>query len=600
MKKYILATLLLAVSMIAFAVPAKREWRTYTQPDGTTIDVMLVGDEFYHFTVNRDGEQVRLDKDGFYKVVGAAPSRKAIKARREQSKFRRMRKDVGTKPNLAPRGLVILVNYDDMSFQPAHTKAVFDELCNSTNCTVNTYNGVKYPSAAEYFADQSNGAYRPVFDVVGPVTLSKEYDFYGHNIDAEGNPTDESSNETSDQYATDAVIEACILADKEFNIDFTQYDSDNDGYIDFVYVIYAGRGEADGGGANTIWPHNWEAIYTVLPFNEDGQYDPENGERMSCCYTEDDIVFDGVWLNNYAMSSELSSSGLGGIGTLCHEFGHVMGLPDWYDTDYGTNYTTYRTPNEWDIMDDGSYNGDGHCPPNYSPWEKYFFGWITPENLGSNGQALELTANGTDGYKAYQVNASGKQQGATTAGWCYYFENRQKLGWDKFIPTAGMIIWKVNFNADAWTGNVPNNSSTSGSPLYTLVCAEGTRVGKYAGGRDVFPYGTTDSWEGVEGKPLLDITRDGQVIDLVYIEPEANPVVTWVVDGEVLTTQTYTVFDPLELPAEILPLCDEETEFLGWTTEENWADPFSDPADLFTTAEGKKVLKSVTYYALFK
>ena len=339
---------------------------------------------------------------------------------------------------------------------------------------------------------------------------------------------------------------------------------------------------------------------SFTPGTEPGQYDPENGERMSCCYTEDDIVFDGKWLNNYAMSSELSSSGLGGIGTLCHEFGHVMGLPDWYDTDYGTNYTTYRTPNEWDIMDGGSYNGGGHCPPNYSPWEKYFFGWITPENLGSNGQALELTANGTDGYKAYQVNASGKQQGATTSGWCYYFENRQKLGWDKFIPTAGMIIWKVNFNADAWTGNVPNNSSTSGSPLYTLVCVEGTRVGKYAGGKDVFPYGTTDSWEGVEGKPLLDITRDGQVIDLVYIEPEANPVVTWVVDGEVLTTQTYTVFDALELPAEILPLCDEETEFLGWTTEENWADPFSDPADLFTTAEGKKVLKSVTYYALFK
>ncbi len=188
MKKYILAALLTAVSMIAFAVPAKREWRTYTQPDGTTIDVMLVGDEFYHFTVNRDGEQVRLDKDGFYKVAGAAPSRTAIKARREQSKFRRMRKEVGTKPNLAPRGLVILVNYADTSFQPAHTKAVFDELCNSTNCTVNTYNGVKYPSAAQYFADQSNGAYRPVFDVVGPVTLSKGYDFYGHNIDADGNP----------------------------------------------------------------------------------------------------------------------------------------------------------------------------------------------------------------------------------------------------------------------------------------------------------------------------------------------------------------------------------------------------------------------------
>ena len=588
MKKILICSLLLAVSIIANAVPARRGWQTRTQADGSTIEIQVIGDEFYHYTINRDGKQVR-EIDGMYQVVGDAPTASQAAARRAKGVARRQRKDVGTTPNLAPKGVVILANFSNKSMQSGHTRAVFDELCNSTNCTVNS----GYPSAAQYFADQSNGSYRPQFDVFGPVTLSRTLDYYGHNIDKYGNPTDESGDSTEDQYATDAVVEACILANQQFTINWADYDSNNDGYVDFVYVIYAGKGEADGGASNTIWPHNWDVTSAI-------QYG-------NCTYTNAQRTLGGKKIDNYAMSSEMSGSALGGIGTLCHEFGHVIGLPDLYDTSYGTVYSNCLTPNDWNIMDGGSYNADGHCPPNYDPWEKYFFGWQTPENLGNTGKKLNIIANGQTGAKAYQINSRGTQQGTTETGVCYYIENRQAKGWDAPLTGHGLLIWKVNFKSSAWTNNAPNNSSTSGAPLYTVVSATGTKIG-WDGSTDNCPKNTfpgsgkKTSWTGISGKPLLNITESNGVISLVYIEEpvEQNYTVTWVVNGQTLETKTYNIngTENLVLPTKTVTPC-EGTKFIGWTTEPEWFDPFNSPADLFTTASGK-VTADVTYYAVFE
>ena len=515
MKKSLLIAIVCSCSLALFAVPAKPGWQTFTQADGSTIELQLVGDEFYHFMINRDGQEVRMNDEGNYEVVGEAPTQAKIQARRAKSKANRPHKEIGVSPNLAPKGIVILVNFSDTKMRSDHTHEVFDELCNSANCTVN--NG--YPSAAEYFKSQSNGKYQPQFDVFGPVTLSKGYAYYGQN-DKDGN----------DMYAADAVIEACHLAKKQYpNLNFADYDSDKDDYVDFIYVFYAGKGEADGGNANTIWPHNWELIYQVYPFNEKGEYDPK-GTRFSCCYTEEDIVIDNKVLNDYAMSSELSGASLNGIGTLCHEFSHVLGLPDLYDINYETNYKHHLTPSEWNIMDAGSYNGDGHCPPNYEPWEKYFMGWITPENLGDLPQRLTLEAAGTEGYKAYQINASGTQEVSTQEGLNYYIENRQKQGWDKFLPSSGMLIWKVNFSNQVWQENGPNVEAYK--PRYTLEIPSGTSIGSKYGDKNVWPYGTVNSWEGVKGKPLKEITKEGELIKLIYIEDITSYVVRWVVDGE--------------------------------------------------------------------
>ena len=575
MKKGLAVILLCGAWIAANAMPAWPGWQTRTQADGTTIEVQMHGDEFYHFMINRDGQEVR-EENGQYVVVGEAPTTEMAKARRAQGQARRMRKDVGTTPYPAPRGLLILVNFSDVQFQAAHTLEVMRDLITGEDCQSN--NG--FGSAAQYFKDQSNGIYQPVFDVYGPVTLSNKQSYYGAN-DASGN----------DKYAADAVVEACKLANDQYaDLDFSNYDWNDDGYVDFVYVIYAGKGEADGGNRNTIWPHNY-SIQETLQYKGQGTYS---------VYSKSDTRVDGKYLDNYALSQELSgqTGKLSGNGTFCHEFGHVIGLPDFYDTQYGTNYASKLTPGEWDIMDGGGYNGSGHCPPNYSAWEKYFMGWIKPENLGSTPKQLTLYPSGTEQHNVYQINTSGTLQTATTEGLNYYIECRAKQGWDTYLPAAGMLIWKVNFNATKWIYNEPNNSAKN--PCYTIVCSSGTKIGSGYGTKNVFPYNTVTSWTGVSGKPLKDITKVGDNITLTYISAPANFTVKWMVNGKLLETGRYSTdgSESLRLPSIAVEAC-EGTELVGWTTKSSWFDPFELPDDFFDTPSGK-VTKDMTYYAIFK
>ena len=500
MRKIVAAILLCGLALTANAVPARRGWQTRTQADGTTIEVQVMGDEYYHYLINREGQQVR-EVNGMYEVVGDAPTPAQAKARHAAAKAKRARKatsaEFGYTPYLPPKGVVIMVNYSDKSFLSSTTKAVIDELCNSENCTVNKYNGVNYGSIGQYFRDQSDGQYNLQLDVYGPVTLDNGYAYYGQDYGGEGN----------DRYSGDVIIEACKKMDSE--IDFSQYDWNNDGDVDFVYVVYAGKGQADGGGTSTIWPHS---------------YDIESSRYYgNCTYSEKQCKFDGKRVQNYAMSNELSGSSLAGIGIICHEYGHVIGLPDHYDTDYGDNYNNSLTPNEWDVMDGGSYNGNIHCPPNYNAWEKAFCGWYTPENLGNEGRKVEMKPIGTDGYSAYQINASGTQQAVTTnESTNYYIECRQQQGWDKFLPAEGMLIWKVNYIKDYWINNEPNLSS-HGDPHFTLVIPYGTEIGEGYGAKNVWPYSTKTSWSGVSGKPLKNITKSGNNINLIYIEEPTEP-----------------------------------------------------------------------------
>lgn len=575
MKKFTTFCLSLLVVVTAMAVPAKRGWQTRTQADGTTIEVQQFGDEFYHYMINRDGKQVR-EINGMYVVVGEAPTAEVAKARRAQGVARRQRQEVGVTPNLAPKGVVILANFSDKSMQSGHTNATFNELCNSTNCTVNS----GYPSAREYFKSQSNGSYSPQFDVFGPVTLSNNVAYYGKDKSEEGD----------DQHATTAVVEACKLADQQFSINWADYDSDNDGYVDFVYVIYAGLGQADGGAANTIWPHNWSIIEAC-----------SYGTSGYCTYPQAQCQVGGKKLDNYAMSSELSSSALSGIGTLCHEFGHVMGLPDLYDTSYGDNYNNCVTPNDWNIMDGGSYNADGHCPPNYDPWQKDFFGWHTPINLGTEGKNVTLYANGTTNYQAYQINATGSYVSPTTSGVRYYIENRQAVGWDAPLTGHGMLIWKVNFNSSKWQNNEPNN--TSGNPYYTVVSASGTKIG-WDGSTDNCPKNTfpgsknVTSWTGVSGKPLLNIAESNQIVTLTYIEEPVIPVdpftLTFMANGGQFaqTQSTGKVVLPATNPLD----CPCGKVFLGWTATAGYESETTAPTYV---KANDAVTEATTYYAVY-
>lgn len=571
------------MALTAHAIPAYRGWQTRTMADGTTVEVQQLGDEYYHYYVNRDGQQVRANENGMFEVVGEAPTEEVAKARRAKAQSRKMRQEIGVDPYPAPRGLLILANFSDVSFKTANSAEVMKDMITGENCTTN--NG--YGSAAQYFKDQSNGLYTPQFDVYGPVTLSKKQNYYGQNVG--------SGDNAADKYATDAVIEACILANSQYDdLNFANYDWNNDGYVDFVYVIYAGKGEADGGADNTIWPHNW-SIQSQIQY---AAYYPNDAFTV---YSKADTKLDGKYLDNYAMSQELKgwNGTRAGIGVFCHEFGHVIGFPDFYDTNYSTNYNNKLTPNEWDIMDGGGYNGNGHCPPNYSVWEKYFMGWIEPENMGSEPALLTLYPNGTEQYNTYQINTAGTKQAATKEGVNYYIECRQKTGWDSEIPAAGMLIWKVNFSKSSWTNNTPNN--TANNPKYTLIIPSGTKIGEAYGEKNVWPYSANTSWEGVNGKPLKDITKVGNTVTLTYIEEPANAYfVKWVVDGEEIETQEYAMdgSEDLALPTKEVTPC-EGTEFIGWTAEENWFNPFELPEDLFQEVSGK-VTGNVTYYAVFR
>lgn len=574
MRKILSVLLLCVLAVTANAVPARRGWQTRTQADGTTVEVQQLGDEFYHYLVNRDGQQVR-EINGMYEVVGEAPAPEVAEARHAAAKAKRAplatKAEFGYSPYLPPKGVVIMVNFSDTKFKSTTTKAVIDELCNSTNCTVNKYNGVNYGSIAQYFRDQSDGKYNLQLDVYGPVTLDKGYAYYGQDYKEEGN----------DKYSGNVIIEACQKMDSE--IDFSQYDWNNDGKVDFVYVVYAGKGQADGGDNNTIWPHS---------------YDIESSRYYgNCTYSAAQCTFDGKLVHDYAMSNELSGSSLAGIGIICHEYGHVIGLPDHYDTDYSTNYNNSLTPNEWDVMDGGSYNGDIHCPPNYNAWEKAFCGWYTPANLGNEGKNLVIKPLGTDGYAAYQINASGAQQVVTTNNSVnYYIENRQQQGWDEFLPAAGLLIWKVNYIKSMWADNAPNLTS-NGNPHFTLVPSSGTRIGEGYGTKNVWPYGTQNSWSGVSGKPLKNIAKSGSNITLTYIEEPAaveEPFdVVFMSNGSAFDTIPST--GTLVLPASDPVACDGKV-FVGWTATADYSSETTAPD--FVRA-GETIAEPATFYAVF-
>ena len=563
MKKISSLIIVTVLALTAYAVPAKREWQTRTQADGTTIEVQLVGDEFYHYLINRDGQQVRLNKAGNYEVIGNAPTAQQFRARRantQRARVHKAKQEFGVTPNLAPRGIVIMVNYANKTFKPANTQAVIDSLCNALNCTVNKNGSASYPSAGQYFADQSNGAYRPVFDVYGPYPLSQNYEYYGEDEQV----WDEEEGEYvdgNDIRPANMVVEACKLADSA-GVDFTKYDSDGDGKIDFVYVIYAGKGEASGGDANTIWPHSYsieeqlelEEYFTAYPDDYYDWYGTDFIPYFTQEYQESDCYVDGKKINTYACSNELYGSSLDGIGTLCHEFSHVMGLPDFYETSYGVNSQLELTPGVWNIMDAGSYNGNGHCPPNYDAWEKYFFGWHTPINLGKNSTEVQLIANGQTGYHAYQITPGHELVGPTDSlpdnAPVYYIENRQQMGWDSELPATGMLIWKVQYSKTAWKNNGPNNEDRK--PRFTLVIPSGTTIGEYYAEKNVWPYNSKTSWEAGNGKSLTDITRSGNIVTLNYVyESQAidniatdQAAVKVLRDGQILILRGDAIYSP--------------------------------------------------------
>lgn len=399
---------LLLCSLTLLAVPAKPGKIRYTQPDGTVIEIVKHGDEWGHWTTNAAGQVLKMDADGFYRVApGVTPEAAAQAASIRRAARRASRLHAHKAPQNVAFGqkhfLVILVQFKDVSFTTANIQQVMHDMLNKQGYSDNDATG----SARDYYYDNSHGVFEPVFDVYGPVTLSNKMSYYGGNVSGDGD----------DKAPEEAVIEGCQGLDAQIN--FADYDNDGDGQVDLVFMVYAGKGEADGGSADTIWPHQWEL--------------------SSAGYWGDDaVVLDGKTLDRYACGSELNGEGaLDGIGTICHEFGHAMGLPDFYDTDYTTNGTTHGLSN-FSLMDGGSYNNDGHTPPYLNIEERILLGWLDESALEEFPKNGSYTLPSVDNNKAYKIPTD-------QDGEYFVLECRDDHGWDAGLYEAvGMIAYHVD------------------------------------------------------------------------------------------------------------------------------------------------------------
>ncbi len=494
MKKIFSLVLLFAATATAMAIPAKPGPIVRTAEDGTEKIIYLHGNEWFHYTTDEQGRW--LDETTLKPLTEAQKKARLNEGVAAQTMRRapQAKEEVGGKPNISPRGLVILVSFSDKEFTTP--KATMDSMHNGRNFTRDytfKYGFTKYHiqssgSVWQYFHDQSYGAYDPIFDVVGPITLDKEMEYYGKNY---GSWTDKN--------ATDMIKEACLIADTAYDIDYAQYDNDNDGLVDFVYIIYAGYGEADSGIENTVWPHQWNL------------------------YTKEGVIceVDGKKIDRYACGNEISfkSNQYDGIGTFCHEFSHVLGLPDFYETNNPAK--GIHTLSTWDIMDRGCYNNDGNTPPAYSSYERFYMGWLTPRVLG-RAEKLSIGKLNADTTALLMCegdshNLIGYNPNPTTF---YMVENREKTGWDKYLPGKGLLITKITYNANTWLNNAVNNKSNA-MGVDIIEAKENTSdAGKY---QDTYPAGSVH-FTAFPGHELKWIELDANGIIHCKYRWDATPI----------------------------------------------------------------------------
>lgn len=496
------------LAQTASAVPAYGKTISYCQPDGTLIEVRLMGDEHCHAFYSLDGQMLQPDADNTLRPVGkvdfatyyaehTAPH-KAPAARRSISIDSDGRTTFPTKGKI--KGLILLVEFSDKSFTEDYDRELFDSLANGQNYDFDGATG----SIARYFRDQSYGQFEPEFDVVGPVKLTRKLSYYGQN-DGAGNDT----------FAHYMVSEAVQQADTLYNIDFSQYDNDHDGYIDFVYCIYAGYGESYGAPAYTIWPHQ-----STL-------------EDWS-----DAVTVDGVKANRYACSCELkytTGTTLEGIGTFCHEFGHVLGLPDLYQTNGGSGVPY----GQWDIMDRGSYNNDSRTPAAYSAYERWCMKWLDLTDLEEPQSNLALPYIGDEPVAYRLVSTTNDHE-------YFILENRQQRGWDAPQAAAGMMISHVDFQSSSWNANIVNNYSDH--YRCAIVPADNDRGASYDGDLFPGPKGKTSFTDETSpstvlfdgsrlGKPVTGIKMENGIVTFSVLQSKLLPPA---ITGTDLTETTLT------------------------------------------------------------
>ena len=274
-------------------------------------------------------------------------------------------------------------------------------------------------SARDYFRDQSMGKFTPRFDVIGPIVLDNPRSCYGKN-----------TSSGSDKNPRAMITEACHKAHERQLVDFANYDSDDDGIVDFVYVVYAGSDEAQTGIEDCVWAH---ASSISLPVGY-------------------------LRVERYACSGELfvDLSMPGGIGTFVHEFSHILGLPDFYNTKADD-----FTMDVWSVMDYGMYNRGGFVPCAYTAFERYSLGWLPMQTLDAPAtMSIGTTDEELTGYRIFTSDIDSMKQitEADTASF-YLIETIRKEGWNSYAYAEGLLISEVTYRASAWQNNTVNTAT---------------------------------------------------------------------------------------------------------------------------------------------
>ena len=500
MKKILFVfSMMLCQALAALAVPARPGWHTITQSDGSTLRIQVVGNAFDNAVVTSDGLTVERGADGDFYYVSSLTGLTTVRAHEKdhrsavesafiaaqrrsitrqpandaQPSLNGMLRAVGSNsaadvPAMGARRIpVILVEYQDKKFNNTKEKIIERMIDGPT--------GVK-----QYYIDQSNGMYKPEFEVHGIYCLSQNREYYGGR-----------TSSTKDKGIGWMVTEACQLASAD-GVSFQPYDTDNDSYCDVVIIIFAGVGEAQSSGyhPDAIWPCNWTL--------EAAKYYSRGGNGPFCPASGDPYV------NHFAVFNELHGSNdngktIDGIGTFCHEFGHCLGLPDLYDTKndhYGMG--------NWDIMCQGCYCDDGYTPVGYSAYEKAFMGWVeyiypTP-NTHYTLPVWNQKNKNTDKAVCVVSDVNKNEY--------FIFENRRRQGWDSYLPGQGILVTHITYSASRWSNNTPNNEDIQ---LVTLLPAD-NKLSKYTESADTWPqYATTELTDDSKPATKLNLTSYGEI-----------------------------------------------------------------------------------------
>ncbi len=474
-KKLFSLLMLLCYTVIAIAMPAKPGWHTMTQSDGTTLKVQAVGNAFNNAILTSDGLTVARGTDGDFYYTSSLTGLTAMRAHETNERTatekafiaaQRTALSMQVKPYKLPgqkgklnavgsnasadvpaqgerRIPIILVEFQDKKFKNTR-EAIIDAMLTGKE------------SVGQYFHDQSNGKYKPVFDVYGIYCLSQDREYYGGH-----------SGTVKDKGIGWLVTEACQLA-AEDGVSFQPYDTNNDYYCDVVIIIFAGVGEAQSSmyHPETIWPCNWTleaAQYYSRGGN--GAFSPSSGDP---------------YINHFAVFNELHGSNdngktIDGIGTFTHEFGHCLGLPDLYDTGNNDNYGM----GNWDIMCLGCYCNDGYTPVGYSAYEKVFMGWVEYINPVPNTYYTLTPWNQMSEFTDQAVCIKSD----INRNEYFILENRQRQGWDRYLPGQGIMVTHITYSPSYWTNNKPNNDKIQ---LVTLLPAD-NKLSKYSESGDLWP-----------------------------------------------------------------------------------------------------------------